>query len=382
MNKKTKPDANSLLRVPKLKSKLGLKINKIAMPHDDLISPEELKLVVLPPPTTTNHPVPPPTNYKETSISPTRDFTKFANSIVRDAIPNGLFKGTSKSTYDALYQRTRGAIVPVRKIKAVQSDLLSWTNVSHNTLRTHLKHLQFVGLITIHYKLGDNMGQEYEVFLPEEIEFEDSTPYHLLPPPSTTQKLVPPSTQKLVGGGGGFMPVNVKQDAFPKTSLKTIENNDDETFVEMQKVLSKMSEKISGKNPAKNQKENWRELAELLAMELEIAAARTKSISNVPAFLTEHLRRRLLSTSTLAKPPESKSKVSKSLQVSQANNFEDKDVEVYQAEPLSKQGREAVIKTMREYLDKGQGEFILSFQNTYTTEDWDWLLKELEKSHD
>ncbi len=28
-------------------------------------------------------------------------------------------------------------------------------------------------------------------------------------------------------------------------------------------------------------------------MELEIAAARTDSISNVPAFLTEHLRRRL-----------------------------------------------------------------------------------------
>ncbi len=176
------------------------------------------------------------------------------------------------------------------------------------------------------------------------------------------------------------MPVNVNQNAFPKTSLKTIEDNDDETFAEMQKVLGKMSEKISGKSPAKNQKENWRELAELLAMELEIAAARTKSVSNVPAFLTEHLRRRLLSTSTVAKSPESKSKVSKSLRVGQANDFEDKNVEVYQAEPLSKEGREAVLKTMQEYLDKGQSEFILSFQNTYTTEDWDWLSKELEKS--
>lgn len=377
MNKKIKLDADSLLRVPKLKSKLGLKINKIAMPHDDLISPEAPKLEIAPPPTTTRRLLPPPTNKNENSISPTRDFTKFANSIVRDAIPNGLFKGTSKSTYDALYQRTRGAIVPVRTIKAIQCDLLSWTNVSHNTLRTHLKHLQSVGLIKIRYKLGDNKGQEYEVSLPEEVEFEGVYPLHHLPPPSTSQKLVPPSTQKLIGGGGGFMSVNAQQDASPKTSLKTIENNDDETFAEMQKVLTEMSEKISGKSPAKNQKGNWRELAELLAMELEIAAARTKSVSNVPAFLTEHLRRRLLSTSTLAKPPESK--VSKSLRVGQANDFEDKNVEVYQAEPLSKQGREAVLKTMQEYLDKGQGEFILSFQNTYTTEDWTWLSKEMEK---
>jgi hypothetical protein len=38
---------------------------------------------------------------------------------------------------------------------------------------------------------------------------------------------------------------------------------------------------------------DWREMAELLAMELKIAAGRTESVSSVPAFLTEHLRRRL-----------------------------------------------------------------------------------------
>jgi len=36
----------------------------------------------------------------------------------------------------------------------------------------------------------------------------------------------------------------------------------------------------------------WRELAEVLIAELHIAAGRT-TISNVPAFLAEHLRRRL-----------------------------------------------------------------------------------------
>jgi len=115
-------------------------------------------------------------------------------------------------------------------------------------------------------------------------------------------------------------------------------------------------------------------------MELEIAAARTKSVSNVPAFLTEHLRRRLLGTPSAPKLPEGKSKVSKSLRVGQANDFEANDVEVYQAEPLSKEGREAVLKTMREYLNKGQSEFLLSFQNAYTSEDWDWLSKQLEKN--
>jgi hypothetical protein len=142
----------------------------------------------------------------------------------------------------------------------------------------------------------------------------------------------------------------------------------------MQKVLGKMSEKISGKSPAKNQKENWRELAELLAMELEIAAARTKSVSNVPAFLTEHFRRRLLGKSNV-----SKSKASNSLQVGKASDPKTKDIEAYQAESLTKEGRETVLKTMREYLDKGQNEFIMSFQDSYTQEDWDWLMKELDK---
>jgi hypothetical protein len=38
--------------------------------------------------------------------------------------------------------------------------------------------------------------------------------------------------------------------------------------------------------------ERWEELAEVMIAELRIAAART-TVSNVPAFLAEHLRRRL-----------------------------------------------------------------------------------------
>jgi hypothetical protein len=140
-----------------------------------------------------------------------------------------------------------------------------------------------------------------------------------------------------------------------------------------------VSRKLTNKGLSKTDKEKWGELAELLAMELEIAAARTKSISNVPAFLTEHLRRRLVSRPAAPKSSSENSAIDKSHKEGKSSGAAE-TVEEYQAEPLSIQGREAVLKTMREYLDKGQIEFILSFQNTYTTEDWTWLSKELEKS--
>jgi hypothetical protein len=49
------------------------------------------------------------------------------------------------------------------------------------------------------------------------------------------------------------------------------------------------------------------------------------------------------------------------------------DGETYQAEPLSEQARETVLKTIREYIEKGQRDFVMSFQDTYTAQDWQWL---------
>ena len=54
-----------------------------------------------------------------------------------------------------------------------------------------------------------------------------------------------------------------------------------------------MTREVTGREPSVSDAERWRELAELLTTELKIAAARTDSVSNAPAFLTEHLRRRL-----------------------------------------------------------------------------------------
>ena len=68
---------------------------------------------------------------------------------------------------------------------------------------------------------------------------------------------------------------------------------DDEAFAALNSTLRQMTREVTGREPSAPDAERWRELAELLTTELKIAAARTDSVSSVPAFLTEHLRRRL-----------------------------------------------------------------------------------------
>ncbi len=313
-----------------------------------------------------------------TDISPTRNFQKVPNSVSKNL---DLFRGKSKQVWDYLWSVSRGAINPTRIVRKSRNEIKKGSALgSLVTVDAAIKHLEQIGLIKKSLHNGSLIGNEYEIFTPEEIEVTSSTSYtSIASNTSLTQKVdilaMPESSIPSIA-----QPIENKSTlGNANTLLNTNKNNDDEPFGRMNETLAKALEKVSGKRPQKSDSTKLNELAELLVMELEIAAARTKSVSNVPAFLTEHLRRRLLGKSTSVKATREKSKISKSLRVGQANDFEDKDVEVYQAEPLSRQGREAVLKTMQEYLDKGQSEFILSYQNTYTTEDWDWLSKELEK---
>jgi hypothetical protein len=77
-----------------------------------------------------------------------------------------------------------------------------------------------------------------------------------------------------------------------KTSFKTKEeNSDDEAGANRLAVrLIEIERELTGK--VSKGTERWEDLAEVLIAELRIAAART-TVSNVPAFLSEHLRRRL-----------------------------------------------------------------------------------------
>ncbi len=319
-------------------------------------------------------------NKVEQPISPEKDYAKVANSIVREAVAQGLFIGKSKQIFDFLYLQTRGAIQPKRSFRITKANLMRASDIgSERTLLKNLSHLKSVGLIKITEFDGQHGGNEYEVFLPEESHPTPPTARHSHNAPQKVGTL--PSVESGVGGVSQIEE-NKAIYSSAKTSFKDIKESDDEfALADFTTKLESVSRKLTNKGLSKIDKEKWGELAELLAMELEIAAARTKSISNIPAFLTEHLRRRLISKPAAPKSTSEKSTTGKS-HVEGKSNGAAETVEVYQAEPLSKEGREAVLKTMREYLDKGQSEFILSYQNTYTTEDWTWLMKELEKNSD
>jgi hypothetical protein len=75
----------------------------------------------------------------------------------------------------------------------------------------------------------------------------------------------------------------------PNTLIKDKERFDDEA-APLGELFRELEREVIGKNSASLQQ--WQDLRELLVTELKIAAGRT-TISNVPAFLTEHLRRRL-----------------------------------------------------------------------------------------
>jgi hypothetical protein len=313
----------------------------------------------------------------QTDISPMRDFQKVPNSVSKNL---DLFRGKSKQVWDYLWSVSRGAINPARIIRKSRNEIKRGGALgSMVTVDAAIKHLEQIGLIKKASHNGSLIGNEYEIFTPEEIELTSASYTSIASNTSPTQKVdilgIPESSIPSIA-----QPIENKDTSqSPNTLLNTNKNIDDEPFGEMNEILAKVFEKVSGKRPQKSDAVKLNELAELLAMELEIAAARTKSVSNVPAFLTEHLRRRLLGKSASTKSAEVKSKTSKPLKVGKSSGTE--TAEEYQAESLTKEGKETVLKTMREYLDKGQKEFIMSFQDTYTQEDWDWLTQELKQEN-
>lgn len=303
----TKQKPADSLRTPKPKKKLGLSVPPVLrMPHDDLIKMESptQPIPTQPNPTqldpsqpTPSAPDPPPAQRTEEAaskeasvVAPNRDFNKRANSIERDALPSGLFPGTSKKLYDALYLRTRGAINPTRTVQATKRELMEWSGIrSKNTIAINLQLLVTSGLVMRSLEVGDHSGSIYEVKLPEELETHPNPSQ-----PIPTQKLGGDPTQKLGWVGLGNPVENKGTYEPPKTFIKTNEQiDDDEAFAKFLRVLQDASKEVTGKPLSASDKERLAELGELLATELKIAAARTTNVSSMPAFLAEHLRRRL-----------------------------------------------------------------------------------------
>jgi len=183
-------------------------------------------------------------------------------------------------------------------VKATKRELMAWSGIkSKNTIAINLKLLISIGWIKAIVDPGDHDGNVYEVFVYEELTQPSPTQPNPAQPnpsePNPTQKLGGDPTQKL-GWVGLGNPVDFKGDTHnPKTSFKTnTENDDDEAFARLVARLKQATREITGKEPTSAEAERWDQLAELLVTELKIAAGRT-NVSSVPAFLTEHLRRRL-----------------------------------------------------------------------------------------
>lgn len=316
------------------------------------------------------------TQVQSKPVSPVKDFQKVPNSITRDAIPNKFFKGTSKSTYDALYLKTRGAVSPVRIIKATKKELMKWIGISHVTIFKHLKHLESVGLIRIEQRLGSHDGSVYEILIPEEAEPAPTHTNPSYPIPSNPilsndslsntilyNKVVCLPYNKIVWDSMGNPIENKGTYESPNTSLKTLKSDDD-AFAVLRANFAQISREVTGKELCKSEKEQWGKLSELLILELRAAIPNAKSISSVPAFLTEILRRKLHNHPHRAAQQRVRSDtVGKTVSVE------------YEIKDLDAQEREAALEQLRQFADD---DFLEDFKKWYTESDWNWLLKELK----
>jgi len=228
-------------------------------------------------------------------IAPERDFNKRANSIERDALPSGVFPGASKKIYDALYLRTRGAVKPVRTIRATKKEVTEWSGVrNRKTIDSHLRYLETCGLVIRHWELGNNEGYLYEINIPEEIGLGVRGGQRGVSPPDPSDpNLDRGSDPNLDRGGQSQLPVfSIIYDE-PKTSFKTnTENDDDEAAASLVRAAKKLIREITGKEATHAELGKIIEILEVVTLEGKIAATRT-TVSSAGPFLAEHLRRRL-----------------------------------------------------------------------------------------
>jgi hypothetical protein len=223
-------------------------------------------------------------------VVPVRDYMKVANSIHREAVPAGLFKGKSKLIYDYLYSRTRGAVVPARTVQVSRREIMDKAGIgSDKTIRENLLHLRSVGLISWGGSIGAQGGNTYTVYLPEEALATQATLTTLgsLGTPGSPGQFLPTVAEvENTQGSQGLSVENNNTSGGSKTSFKTnTEKDDDEALA----LLRAAVKDATGKDVSAS---SFKELDELLATEFRIAAGRT-TVSSGPAFIVEHMRRRL-----------------------------------------------------------------------------------------
>lgn len=230
------------------------------------------------------------------SVAPSRDFMRVANSITREAVPGGLFAGKAKQLYDYLYSKTRGAMTPKMSVRLTKRELMRGADINTEvTLRSNLNRLRTIGLVETLEMRGVHGGNEYTVYIPDEIILTTESR-----PSRDSRSSI--SSQKIEGleglenrGGRGSLNVGFEEGlSVPNTLLKTTTDDDDGTgllsFVK--EIETAASELVRGPLPVTEQeRERWIECGKTLAEELHKIGLRTGTVSSVPALLNAHLRR-------------------------------------------------------------------------------------------
>jgi hypothetical protein len=169
--------------------------------------------------------------------------------------------------------------------------------MTRHTYRAHLHRLISFGLIEVEERPGEHGGNVYTVNLPEEAVTNRGDTRHRGDSGDrghTGEKVPVVQGSQAHPSDRGLSVGELDTYSSFKTYFKTNteRSDDDAALAGLIMALKTTSKEITGKELSSADGERWKELADVLMAELKIAAART-TVSNVPAFLAEHLRRRL-----------------------------------------------------------------------------------------
>jgi hypothetical protein len=304
----------------------------------------------------------------KSEVSPIRDFQKIPNSITRDAVPAGMFRGKSKLVYDLLWSKSRGKINPARTVKISRREIKKETAIgSMVTVDAALNHLQSIGLIEVIRAVGSLSGNQYEIYAPDELSSSPSTSSTSNP----TQKMDELDTPE--NGNTRATQIEENKDSYSttKTFFKDFLNLDDD-LREILIMLTDASNRTTGKGLTKKDGEALRELIEIIIAETDIARTRTKSVSVYLKFAVENLRRRLYAE-------KSKGKSTKPFEPGKNEINEPIETTPEPVEPLDEDIKQTVLKSLRQMVKQNGRESIESFNINYTPEDWNWFMTEVDK---
>lgn len=227
---------------------------------------------------------------------------------------------SEKAVYSVMYRETVSKGLAERNFGP--AELLKKTGIgSRNTVHKALYGLiEKLSIEVVQESRGNPLGPRYRVFKWQEIDERrkaagiriDQQSKRIVGIPAGIPAGIPDAYPNnwdtgIPGAGIPGIPkvgtVINKEEVLSSQSTKT----DDEAFAGLIALLRQATGEVTGKEPSAAERERWTEVGELLVAELKQGATRT-TVSSVPAFLAEHLRRRLSRQPTpqpSPKPPAS-----------------------------------------------------------------------------